>query len=249
MAMNMSSEDYFKLDSELNHKFRGMDMHDWNEWSRIAAENAADVPLDAEKACLRRVKSSHRGIGERTGIRDLIASAVDQAYLDEICTITGIERLELLWPVTARSLDGLAALKRLRHLRIDSPRNITDFSPLLALPSLKTLIIENAKHMTDIEWLSDAHHLEVIGVEGSMWTYQKIASLAPLAGLQNLRAFFATSTRLGEKNLFPLAECARLEFLSCARFVPRQEFELLQGLKPGLICSWFHADSWRSAEG
>jgi len=231
-------------EAALNAKFRGLDARDWNEWSALATQQAGDVPLDAARACVTRIKSSHRGIGERKALRHLIAGAVDQAYLDEICTIRGLERLELAYPVTANRLDGLRALERLRHLRIDSPRNVTDFTPLLDLPSLRTLLIENAKHMGDIAWLADAHHLEVIGIEGSMWTKQKIPTLAPLTGLKGLRAFFATSTRLGDKDLSPLATCPRLELLGCAQFVPRAEFERLHRMKPDLVCSWFSPKLW-----
>jgi len=234
-------------DYELDLRYRELDTRDWDDWSRISTENAAEVPLDAARARVQRVKASHRGIGERKALKVLLAGGADQAYLDEICTITGLERLELGWPVTARSLDGLRALTRLRYLKIDSPRNVADFTPVLALPSLRTLLIENAKHMKDIEWLADAHHLDVIGIEGSMWTIQKIPTLAPLAGLKGMRAFLATAVRLGEKNLFPLAECPRLEYLSCARFAPREEFEMLRKLKPGLRCSWFDSDMWASA--
>jgi hypothetical protein len=233
-----------QLESALNNRFRGHDTRDWQEWATFATSDAGDVPLDAERALLRRVKTSHRGIRDRQALTHLIAGAVDQAYLDEICTITGLERLELEYPVTARSLDGLRALTRLRHLSIDSPRNVTDFTPLLELPALTTLLITNAKHMADIGWLAGAHHLEVIGVEGSMWTVQKIPTLAPLAGLRGLRAFFATSTRLGDRDLSPLAACPRLELLGCARFAPREEFERLHELKPDLVCTWFRPESW-----
>ncbi len=231
-------------ESVLNSRFRGHDTRDWQEWHTFATEDASDVPLDAERAWVARTKASHRGIGDRQALRHLIAGAPDQAYLDEICTITSLERLELEWPVTAKRLDGLRALHRLRHLSIDSPRHITDFSPLLDLPALRTLLITNAKYMTDISWLTDAHRLEVIGIEGSMWTTKRIPTLRPLAGLRALRAFFATSTRLADKDLSPLAECPKLEFIGCARFATREEFERLHAMRPDLACSWFRPEAW-----
>lgn len=233
-----------RLDSLLNDRYRGHDTRDWQEWASFATTDAREVPLDAERALLHRVKTSHRGIGERQALKHLIAGSADQAYLDEICTITGLERLELEYPVTAKTLDPLRSLTRLRHLSIDSPRHISDFTPLLELPSLTTLLITNAKHMADISWLSDAHHLEVIGIEGSMWTAQKIPTLAPLAGLRGMRAFLAVSTRLGDKDLSPLAECPQLDFLGCARFAPRAEFERLRQRKPDLVCTWFRPEAW-----
>lgn len=245
--MEMSPEAYFALDGRLNDRFRGLGARDWSALAKMAVRSAAHVPPDARLAVLTREKASHRGIGGRKALKDLIAGAVDQDFLDEICTLDGLERLELAYPVTARSLEGLRALKRLRHLKIDSPRNVTDFRPLLALPSLTTLIVENAKHLGDIGWLADAHHLEVIGIEGSMTRNQTLASLAPLAGLTGLRAFLATGVRLVEKDLFPLAECPRLEYLGCGRFAPRREFMMLHQLKPRLVCSWFHPGAWDPA--
>ena len=233
-----------RLHAALNDRYRGHDTRDWQEWSTFATADAGEVPLDAERALLHRVKTSHRGIGERQALKHLIAGSADQAYLDEICTITGLERLELEYPVTAKTLDPLRSLTRLRHLSIDSPRHISDFTPVLELPSLTTLLITNAKHMVDIAWLAGAHHLEVLGIEGSMWTAQKIPTLAPLAGLRGLRAFFATSTRLGDHDLSPIAELPRLELLGCARFAPREEFERLHQRKPDLVCTWFRPEAW-----
>jgi hypothetical protein len=235
-------------ESALNSKFRGHDSRDWQEWSTFSTQVATEVPLNAERAWVTRIKSSHRGIGDRQSLKHLVAGAVDQPYLDEICTIAGLERLELEYPVTAASFEGLRALRSLRHLSIDSPRKVSDFLPLLDLPALKTLLITNAKHMADIEWLGGAHHLEVIGIEGSMWTAQRIATLRPLAGLTRLQAFFATSTRLGDKDLSPLALCPSLQFLGCAQFAPRAEFERLHSMKPELVCGWFRPEMWRLIE-
>ncbi len=245
MSDEVDQSAYAAQHTALNDRFRGHDTRDWQEWSTFATTDAAEVPPDATRALVRRVKRSHRGIGERQRLTHLIAGSVDQAYLDEICQLTGLERLELEHPVTARTLDGLTALRRLRHLSIDSPRNVTDLTPLLELPALTTLLITNAKHMTDIEWLADAHHLEVLGVEGSMWTVQRIPTLRPLGGLRGLRALFATSVRLGDTDLSPLADCPQLEMLGCARFAPREEFERLQARKPDLVCTWFRPEAWR----
>jgi len=242
--MNEAPEPYFELVESLTARFRGLDAHGRPDQDAPFTQDVATVPLDAERACLRRVKSSHQGISRRRRLRDLVAIAVDQAYLDEICVIDGLERLELSYPVTAHDLSGLRALTGLRHLAIDSPRNVTDFRPLLDIPSLRTLLIGNARHMKDIAWLADAHHLEVIGIEGSTWTQQKVPSLSPLRGLEGMKAFFATSVRIGDNDLSPLAACPQLEFLECARCVPRSEFERLQRLRPDLICYWFRWHMW-----
>jgi hypothetical protein len=115
----------------------------------------------------------------------------------------------------------------------------------LALSSLRTLLITNAKRMTNIEWLSGAHHLEVIGIEGAIDSESEIESLEPLAGLRSLRAFFGVSTWLADKRLTPLAQCPALEYVSIARCASRSEFEMLHLAQPNLVCQWFDAEAWR----
>ena len=142
-------------------------------------------------------------------------------------------------------LTALRALDRLEHLSIDSPRKLSDFAPLLELPSLRTLIITNAKRMPNLEWLRNADHLQVIGIEGAIDSPFTIESLEPLAGLSTLRAFLAVSTRLADQRLMPLARCPKLEYLSIARCVPRSEFERLHESRSDIVCSWFDPVTWR----
>src|SRR5688500_11819141 len=110
--------------------------------------SAEDVPMGARYASLGRDKASHRGIGTPTALTELVAAAANQDFLEEIAGLTGLEYLELGWPVTATDLAPLRALTNLRHLVINSPRGIADFTPIPALPQLERLFIENAKHLT-----------------------------------------------------------------------------------------------------
>jgi len=210
-----------------------------------AAGSAPDIPIDATIACLKRTKSSHRGIGDRKQLKILFAFAANQGFLEEISDLEALEELYLRWPVTATDLGPLRRLRRLRMLTIDSPRNVHDFTPLLDLPDLRHLMIENAKHLTGLEFLTAADRLEVIGVEGSMWTTQKIESLRPLAGLRSLQGLFLSNTRVADKSLAPLADCPQLKAMSCARWIaPQAEFERLKRLKPELECQWFDPTMW-----
>lgn len=205
---------------------------------------AAEIPADATKAWVGRQKLNYRGIGKRRTLRHLICANVDQPFLDEIGELKSLERLELEWPMVAKDLAPLLRLEKLAFLSIDSPRNIADFRLLLDLPSLRTLIITNPKKMTDLEWLVGAHHLEVIGIEGGMWSPYKIPTLQPLAGLRSLRAFLGASTKLTDKSLAPLADCPRLEYLCIACVASQAEFDWLQMAKPDLFCDWFRPEMW-----
>ena len=106
----------------------------------------------------------------------------------------------------------------------------------------------NAKNMTDLEWLGEAHDLEVIGIEGGMWSPQIIPTLKPLAGLRSLKAFLGVSTKLADKSLAPLIECPRLEYLSIACVAPQAEFEGLKAAKPNLVCDWFRPEMWATLQ-
>lgn len=235
-----------RLASTFNDRFRGHDNRNWDEWQTAHAyASAAEIPPNAERAWIGRQNLNYRGIGERTKLRHLIASNVDQSFLNEIGELPELERLELEWPMVASDLAPLLRLSRLAFLSIDSPRKIDDFAPLLQIPSLRTLLITNPKKMANLDWLAEGHHLEVIGIEGGMWTPFKISTLEPLAGLQSLRAFLGTSTKLADQNLMPLAQCPNLAFLGIACAAPRDEFIRLQQARPDLICEWFRDEQWQ----
>jgi hypothetical protein len=246
--MHADFDAYPSLEIAFSDQFRGHNERDWDEWAeRHFYDTAAAIPPAADEVWLNRKKLNYRGIGDKKTIHHLIAANVDQAYLGEIGNLVDLRRLELEWPFLAADLTPLPSLEHLEHLSIDSPRNLSDLSPLLELPRLKTLLITNAKKMPNIDWLRDAHHLEVIGIEGAIDCDYRIESLAPLAGLKSLRAFLGTSTRLAEKSLMPLAECPKLEFLGVARFAPRSEFEQLQQARPDIFCRWFDPKAWGTA--
>ncbi len=212
------------------------------DWAKVRAhwvERAADIPSGATFAGLGREKTSYRGVGAYTSLTTLFAASVDQAYLEEIGELEALEYLWLGWPTTAKDLAPLTRLKRLRFLKLDSPRHVTDFAPLAELPALTHLFVENAKHMSNLEWLAPLKgQLTSLGIEGSLWTLQKLPSLAPLAGF-TVEALCLTSTQLADKDLTPLASCPNLRYLSCARFAPKARFEELKALRPDLDCFWF----------
>lgn len=239
---------YPTLELALNARYRGHDQRDWAEWNaRYRYADTRSIPFGATRALMRREGGNYMGIADHKGLKHLIASNVDQPMLEEICSIAGLERLELGWPTLATDLSPLRRLATLRFLSIDSPRHITDVAMLASLPSIQTLMIENAKHLRDIDWLSDAHHLRVIGIEGAMDSKQTIVSLAPLAGLVGLEAFLGTSLKLVDDDLMPLATCPRLRFLGIAKCARKPVFDALRAARPDISCTWFHDSAWKRA--
>jgi len=155
----------------------------------------------------------------------------------EISKLENLEYLDIE-TVTAENLLPLRNLRNLQTLKLSGIRKATNFEPLIRLLGLKRLFVENAKHLTSLDFLVGANHLTAIGVEGSMWTKQKIDGLAPLANLQRLEGLFLTSVTLRDKSLSCLSEIPHLRVLECARFSPKSEFSKLRNLLPNLKCRW-----------
>ena len=215
-------------------------MTDYDEFSATLG-----ISPEAKMGIHRREKNSFRGISTRTSLRALVAQAVNQDFLDEICELSALEDLALEWPTTATSLEGLTRLSGLRRLRIDSPRNITDFTPLTRLPNLVFLDIENAKHLYDLRWLMPLKgRLQTLRLDGSINTTQKLASLDPLDGFA-FEKLSLVNTTVADKDLSPLITCRQLKDLSCAKSVSTFEgFMALADARPDLRCQWFDPDLW-----
>ena len=192
-----------------------------------------------------RKNNSFRGISTRTELRILVAGAVNQDYLDEICQLEKLEELELSWPVTAETLEGLTKLRRLEKLKVDSPRNISDFTPLTKLFGLKHLAIENAKHLYNLRWMHPLKdRLESLALDGSINTTQKLESLDPLDGFA-FKKLSLVSASVKDKDLSPLITCRQLKLLDCAKAVSTFDgFMALADARPDLQCQWFDPDWW-----
>jgi len=210
------------------------------DWTRLGtpATSLADLPDDATELCFTRIKASHRGVARLRQLRHAIIFAVDQDFLDELA---GLARLESLFigSTTARDLRPLARLARLRRLTVAGGTKIADLRWVEGLPRLEALALENFKRVSRLDPLAALTGLTALGVEGSMWTPMKAASLAPLAALGRLRALFLTNLRVADRDLAPLHGLARLRVLRCAAFFPDAAFAALRAAKPALRCTWF----------
>lgn len=211
----------------------------YREWQNFpdCTKSAPDVPLNSEIVFFYREKNSHRGISEAKSIKKLLAKQVNQEFLNEISKLINLEYLELE-VVTAENLEPLSNLKNLKTLKLDSIRKAEDFSFLGNLPQLKRLFIENAKHVYKLEFLSGMNNLIALGIEGGMYTKQKIDSIKPLSGLSDLEALFMSSVQIKDKNIDYLATIPNLKYFSCARFAPKSSFEALREKMPDLKCNW-----------
>ncbi len=212
---------------------------EWQEWPDCI-QSITELQKGVENVHFYREKKSYKGLANFTSIRKLLAKQVDQNFLDEIGSLRALEYLEIE-VLTAGDLTPLKKLSNLRVLKIDSIRKAIDFDPLTKIGSLEKLFIQNATNLESLEFLSTAHNLVAIGIEGGMYKKQKIKSLKPLACLNKLEALFMTSVQLEDKTLDYLSSIPSLIYLGSARFAPKSNFLKLRQLMPNLVCNWCEA--------
>jgi Leucine-rich repeat (LRR) protein len=214
------------------------DIQRWEEWQgQRTPKHVSDIPSGATRLYFYREGKSHRGIASHKQVTMLRAQQVNQEFLGEIRQLHNLTYLDMD-VITAEDLTPIRNLAGLKTLKLQGVRKATNFGPVLELPSLTKLFISNAKHITNLAFLADANQVESLGVEGSMWTQQRIESLKPLSHLRSLRALFMTSVILSDKTLTYLATIPNLRILECANFAPAEQFNALRRLVPRLQCQW-----------
>lgn len=213
------------------------DTFQWEGYDRFLTR-LNDIPEDASTVLFYREKSSHKGISKLKSLKRLGARMVNQDFLDEIGELNELVELKLEI-VTATDLSPLKGLTKLRALRLVSISKISDFSLLPRLPTLQCLYIENAKKLNSLDFLARAQSLRRLGIEGGMYSPQKIPTLAPLGDVRNLEELYLTSVQLDDQNLSYLTGCENLTVLRCARFSTDGEFMKLKASMPHLDCNWF----------
>jgi len=221
---------------EARYKYEYGYIQDWSKWpTRVTSTQ--NIKSDQTSVSFKRERYSHQGISAYKSIRNLVAVGVNQEFLNEISELSNLRYLDME-VVTVDDLAPLKKLKQLKILKLYGIRKNVDISPLLLLKNLYSLFIENAKFVYSLDVFSEAHHLKALGIEGSMYTKQKIESLKPLSNLQSLEALFMASVQLKDKNLSYLAQIPNLQVLDCARFAPKEKFDELRTLMPNLKCNW-----------
>lgn len=202
------------------------------------ATSLRDIDPSVETLRFRREKRSHRGISRFTQLRRLVAYSVNQECLEEIAELP---RLEMLYVDGMSAVDPscLARCRSLRHLVIKAGTKVESMSWLSQLPPLQSLLLENFKRVTDFSAVAAQSGLKALGIEGSIWTTQRITSFWPLAQLPALEALFLTNCRPAEGGLEPLHRLRRLRYLEIAAFYPDEAFLALRAALPDLECRWF----------
>lgn len=212
---------------------------DWNALPH--GTNTLDGVADNIEALrFTREKNSHRGISRLKSLRTLVAFCVNQECLEEISELPLIETLYLP-QLAAFNLQCLSKCRALRHLVIKGGTKIPSLSWLGDLPPLNSLLLENLKLVTDFSDVQSLQSLNALGIEGSMWTNQRVNTFEPIGQLLRLEALFLTACCPIADGLQPLCDLRQLRYLEIAGRFPDADFLALRKALPRLGCDWFQA--------
>jgi hypothetical protein len=168
-------------------------------------------------------------------------SRVTQEMFDAACSMPNLEYLALKWSAITH-IRELPAARRLQHLRIGASSKLEGIEELAQMRSLISLSLEQFNKIDDFSPVSGLTQLEGLGIDGSMWTRQRLRSLKPLAGLTELRQLTLTNTQAADKSFEPLLGLHKLERFDCSWNYPEAEFlklSQLPNLKYGNVeTSW-----------
>ena len=184
-----------------------------------------------------RAKASYKGISDISSVVDLTATSVDDGFFEEICEMKQLDRL-VIDTLKVSDISKILNLRNLRYLQLVKVKPTKSLEAITELPKLKKLWFDESKEVTDYSFLSGARQVVALGVEGDLWTKQKVDTLKPFSNLTSLEALFLSSVQLKDKNLDYIAKNPRLKYLWCSRFAPKTSFDSLRRLMPDLECQW-----------
>lgn len=196
------------------------------------------LPNDISSLRFRRVKNSHRGIGRFHNLELLVAFCVNQDCLDEIATLPRLHTLHID-EISATDLTPLQRCRSLRRLIIKGGTKVQTLDWVKGLPPLEAFLIEHFKLVRDLSPLTALRSVRAIGIEGSMWTTQKVNTFLPLTELSKLEAVFIANCRAEQDSLKPFHVLRQLNILQAPGFYPDADFLALRSALPQLRCDWF----------
>ena len=169
------------------------------------------------------------------GLRHLwLNSRVPQRLFDSACTVPNLESLYVKWS-GIKNIERLAEANSLRMLHIGSSTSLQSIVPLTKMKKLTWLGLEAISKIISLDPLASLRGLEGLTVEGSMWTTQRVESLAPIGCLLNLRYLSITNLRSEDATLKPLFPLKRLKVFLSADWWDKSERDVIQRNNPGVI--------------
>jgi hypothetical protein len=156
-------------------------------------------------------------------------SRVTQEMFDAACSMPNLEQLYVKWSAIVH-IRELPKAKKLRCLRIGASSKLEGIEELAEMRNLIWLNLEQFNKIDDFTPVSGLVQLEYLGIDGSIWTQQRLRSLKPLAGLTELRLLTLLNTRAADNSFDPLLGLHKLERFDCSWNYPEAEFAKLKRL-------------------
>lgn len=154
---------------------------------------------------------------------------VPKPLFNAVCEMSGLESLHVKWG-SVDDLMPLTALANLHHVHLGSLTKVVDIAPLSSMSQLVSLELENFKRVDKFDDLSVLSGLEMLAVQGDVWTEQKMESLKPIGLMDGLRSFSMINTRLRSESVEPLLSLRSLEHFNAAWHLSDAELAKLSTL-------------------
>jgi hypothetical protein len=162
-----------------------------------------------------------------------LSGRVPQDLFDAACRMISLDGLWIKWS-GVRSIDALREIRALRYFHLGSSTGLRSIDCLAQLHHLRWLDLENLKGIRDFEPVGGLMNLEGLCLTGSMWTTQRVRTLAPIGKLTNLRYLSLANLRSDDKTLAPLFSLQNLEAFIAAEWWDRREFAEIRRRNPRL---------------
>lgn len=167
-------------------------------------------------------------------------SKVTQDLFEATCAMPGLEGLYIKWS-SIGTLAPMAGLRNLSHFHLGGAPSATGLDVLATLPRLIDLELRNVAAAGDLSFLRDMTNLRALMLAGDTNSSKalKVASLAPLAGLQRLERLKLYGVQLEDGSLQPLADLPALQYLDLSNQFAMEEVARLAGRRPDLASTSF----------
>lgn len=157
-------------------------------------------------------------------------SRVNQKMFDAACDIPNLEGLWIKWS-GIKNINKISKLKKIKHFHLGSSSQVESIEILKELNTLETLELEQLNKISDFSILSYLSQLQGLGIDGSIWTAQKIDSLRPIINLKNLKYLSLTNSKIQDKSFDPILGLDNLVRFQCSWNYPETEFAKLKTMK------------------
>ncbi len=186
-----------------------------------------DISTSEQK---KLVKSWCLELPKLTSVRFLwFCSRVNQDMFEAACKMENLEGLFIKWS-GIKDIDSLVNLKNLKHLHIGSSGQIENIKVFRNINWLSTLNLEQLNKVSDFTDISEMINLKGLGIDGSVWTTQKIDTLKPIGHLTALKYLTLTNTQIKDKSFDPILNLKELIRFNSSWNYPETEFQKLKSL-------------------